>query len=60
MSDNAESRKVLVKYEVISGVVLKDVIRAVNSLIAEGWQPIGGISVRTGEYLQAVVLYDWL
>lgn len=54
------STKVLVKYEVLCGFVLKTVVDSVNSLIAQGWQPIGGVSINSnGEYLQAVVLYDW-
>lgn len=47
------------KYEVVSEVLLADLVRAVNRRIEEGWVPQGGVCVAYGAhgfaYYQAMV-----
>jgi hypothetical protein len=33
------------EYDVATGEVLYDLIRAVNERIAQGWQPLGGVAL---------------
>ena len=49
----------ILTYKVISDCHLSDLVKKVNKSLAEGWEPLGGISsfVDVG-YLQAMVYKD--
>jgi hypothetical protein len=45
------------KYQVVIDVTVHVLVEQVNSLIEQGWKPIGGVSVSsTGVFLQAMIL----
>ncbi|MBE1534265.1 DUF1737 domain-containing protein [Actinomadura algeriensis] len=43
------------QYHVVTGSNAGDLINAVNKLIKEGWQPLGGLCTNGAGYWQAMV-----
>jgi hypothetical protein len=52
--------KKIVEYKVVKFTSDKELVNVVNSLIKEGWQPLGGVSIANEimDHCQAMVKYE--
>jgi hypothetical protein len=46
------------EYLVVSVSSVKELQQAIEVHMKEGWQPLGGVSISTGGYAQALVKYE--
>ena len=48
----------IINYEVLEEVALLRLEKKVHEMIAQGWQPLGGVGYTGERYMQAMVVYQ--